>query len=178
MIIPSWNGIVDPWRLKNPQSKLYTFFSPAQQSYSRIDFFLLDKRLLPTVKSCYFGEIVVLSLCFSDRVSPRQTWRMNPFLLSNEEFVSFLSDQTEHFLEINDTPDTSKGNLWEAMKAYLRGQTISYTASSNKKKSQQLHELSTMIREIDEKHASTPSENLRVLPYHRQGGGAAPKIAI
>lgn len=75
---------------------------------------------------------------------------MNPLLLSDEEFVSFLSNQIDYFLEINDTPDTSKGNLWEDMKAYLRGQTISYTASMNRRRTQCLDELTSLISEIDQ----------------------------
>lgn len=60
--------IVDPWTLKDPNSRQYSFFSPAHQSYLRIDFLLL-----PLVNSCDFEEIfisdhsaVVLSLCFPD----------------------------------------------------------------------------------------------------------------
>src|SRR4029434_9876493 len=40
-------GVVDPWRFKNPTAKTFSFFPPAHQSYSRIDYFLLDKKLLP-----------------------------------------------------------------------------------------------------------------------------------
>lgn len=44
-------GVVDPWRFKNSTLKEFSFFSAVHQTYSRIDFFLLDKKMLPQVKS-------------------------------------------------------------------------------------------------------------------------------
>ena len=93
---------------------------------------MLDKKLLPLLRSSEYESIVVsdhspvaMVLCFPDNEPPQRTWRLNPRLLS-EEFVSFLSAQIDFFLETNQSPDTSHCNLWETMKAYLRGQIISY----------------------------------------------------
>lgn len=45
-------GVIDSWRYRNPISRWYSFFSsPAHHSYSRKDYFLLAKKLLP---HCYF----------------------------------------------------------------------------------------------------------------------------
>lgn len=35
-------GVIDPWRFKCPTSKQFSFFSPVHQTYSRIDYFLID----------------------------------------------------------------------------------------------------------------------------------------
>lgn len=43
-------GTVNPWWLKNPSSCCYSFFSPVHQSYSWIDYFLVDCKLLSYVK--------------------------------------------------------------------------------------------------------------------------------
>lgn len=37
------SGLVDPWRLRNPLTKKFSFFSQVHQSYSRIDNFFIDK---------------------------------------------------------------------------------------------------------------------------------------
>lgn len=50
-------GIVDVWRFHNPTSRAYSFFSPVHKSYSRIDAFFLDKRLLSTVNKCNYSYL-------------------------------------------------------------------------------------------------------------------------
>lgn len=46
----------DPWRNKNPTSKQFSFFSPVHRSYSRIDFFVVDNRILPKVLDCQYTD--------------------------------------------------------------------------------------------------------------------------
>ena len=40
------NQMVDVWRILNPRARDYTFFSPVHGTYSRIDYALVDHRLL------------------------------------------------------------------------------------------------------------------------------------
>ena len=72
-------GVVDPWRFKNPTAKTYSFFSPPHQSYSRIDYFLLDRRILSTLNSVEYESMVisdhspvVLRLCLPEHVPPHR----------------------------------------------------------------------------------------------------------
>ena len=50
--------------------------------------------------------------------------------------------------------------IWESLKAHLRGQIISYTASKNKALSQRLRDLREAIARLDEKYATDPSSDL------------------
>ncbi|KAF7689329.1 hypothetical protein HF521_012682 [Silurus meridionalis] len=43
-------GAVDLWRFLFPRSKAYSYFSQVRHSYSRIDYFFIDKSLLPSVE--------------------------------------------------------------------------------------------------------------------------------
>lgn len=54
----SETGCIDPWRFLNPHSKDFSFFSEVHHSYSRIDYFFIDKALLPLVKKAEFLTIV------------------------------------------------------------------------------------------------------------------------
>lgn len=160
-------GMIDAWRYRNPVSRQYSFFSPPHHSYSRIDYFLLDKKLLPLLRSSEYESIVIsdhspvtMGLCFPDNEPPQRTWRLSPRLLSDEEFVGFLSAQIDFFLETNQSPDTSCCNLWEAMKAYLRGQIISYNVSMNRRRSARLNELISLIKDVDHRNSEAPSADL------------------
>ncbi|KAG7512241.1 hypothetical protein JOB18_024128 [Solea senegalensis] len=103
---------------------------------------------------------VVMDISFPDNIAPQRTWRFNPCLLSNQDFVKYISNHIDLFMETNQDPQISKGCLWETLKAYLRGIIISFTASANKKNAKRLLEIEIRICAIDQEHALTPSENL------------------
>lgn len=112
--------ISDAWRFKNPTSNKYSFFSLAHQSYSRIDYFLLDDQLIPLLKSIEYETMVisdhcpvVMSISFPDNIVPQWTWCFNPHLLSNLDFVDYISNHIDLFMDTNQNPQTSKGCLWE-----------------------------------------------------------------
>lgn len=93
--------------------------------------------MLPILKSCEYTGIVIsnhspvlMTLCFPSNIPPRGMWRFNSRLLADEKFVDFLDNQIDYFFETNCTPGTTYCNLWETMKAFLRGQIISFTTGT------------------------------------------------
>lgn len=83
-------GVIDVWR-HNPGSRQFSFFSPVHQVYSRLDYFLLDKILLPLLRSVEYEGLgisdhspVTMSLCFPNNVYLQRTWRLNPHLLTDD----------------------------------------------------------------------------------------------
>ena len=48
-------GYVDPYRLLHPTIKQYSFFSHVHCTFSRIDYFLIDKTLIPSVVSTQYS---------------------------------------------------------------------------------------------------------------------------
>ncbi|KAF3844172.1 hypothetical protein F7725_013513 [Dissostichus mawsoni] len=109
--------------------------------YSRIDYFIVDDQLLPLIPRSQYHSIVLsdhgpvqMDMIFPGNIAPQRTWRLDPHLLSYGHFKTYLSDQIDLFLEINDTKDISRSVLWESLKAYIRGQAISYTAHKNKER--------------------------------------------
>lgn len=93
------SGVVDLWRFKNPTLKEFSFFSTAHQTYSRIDFFLVDKNMLPLVKLCRYDSIVI-----SDH-SPviMELWLQNnvatefDLLASKQAEENFLKSRQSHY---------------------------------------------------------------------------------
>ena len=132
-------GVIDVWRYKHPGSRQYSFFSAAHQSYCRLDYLLMDRRLLPFLKSSECESIVIsdhgpvtMTLGFPNNEPPQRIWRLNSRLLSNEEFVAFINSQIDFFTETNKHPDTSHCTFWETMKAYLWDQIIIFNSGLNK----------------------------------------------
>lgn len=104
---------------------------------------------------------VILKLEFPEYTPPQRMWRLNSRLLADDDFKEFINSQIVFFLDLNDTPDISSGTLWESLKAYIRGQIISYSAGERKRKMKRTTELMKAIKEVDLANSMTPSEELR-----------------
>ena len=53
-----------------------------------------------------------------------QTWRLNNTLLNNKEVTEEIKKEIKRFLETNDDENMMTQNLWDSVKAALRGKFI------------------------------------------------------
>lgn len=148
-------NLVDIWRLLHPTDREYSFFSKLHNSYSRIDFFLLDSKFLPNVKDCKYHNILIsdhapVSVVF-DFNSPKRetTWRLRPSLLNDVDFCKYLSKKIEDFMQTNDTLDTSDSILWETFKVVMRGHIISYEAAQKKERNSRLKQINDNLTRLE-----------------------------
>lgn len=161
------SGLSDIWRFQNPNKKGFSFFSNVHHVYTRIDYFLIDNRLVGNVESCQYHAISVsdhgalsFQLNLPNCSRPSSHWRLNPLLLADEEFIEYISSQIIFFIETNTTPDVSHSTIWETLKAVLRGQIIEYSSRMKKTREAKLKDISQALADIDEKHSSSPSPDL------------------
>ena len=52
------------------------------------------------------------------------TWRLNNTSLNNQQVTEEIKREIKKFLEINDNENMTTQNLWDAVKAVLRGKFI------------------------------------------------------
>ena len=88
-------------------------------------------------------------------------WNLNNRLLSSERFCTFISEKIEQFIQNNKTDSTSPSLLWEACKAVIRGEIISYSARECKQGRQRQNELMDAILQFDRQHPSPLSPTLQ-----------------
>lgn len=160
-------GVSDIWRFLHPSTREYTYFSNVHHNYTRIDYFFIDNKLIPHIRSCEFQSIVisdhaplVLGLSLPGSGERRRLWRLNTALLSDVVFVTWLSMQLSLFLEINQMPEVSCLTVWDTLKAYLRGQIISFVANKNRALHKKRLNLSNEILQLDKQYAKTPTPTL------------------
>lgn len=156
----------DPLRFLYPDLRRYSFFSSVHRSYSRIDYFVIDSQLLTSVRDCRYEGIVisdhgpvVLQISFPKKIT-RRPWRFDNASLADEAFVNCINTKIDFFLSINDTPDVSRSTLWESLKAFLRGEIISYTSWESRTRKQRLKDLSNQIQQLDSRYSSSPTPDL------------------
>lgn len=160
-------GASDIWRFLHPREKEYSFYSHVHHTYSRIDYLFIDNKLIQYVQSCDYKTILisdhaplVLTVTLPQVGGARKHWRFNSLLLSDEDFVSFLSNQITMFLDINITPDISIITVWESLKAFMRGQIIAYAVNKKRVSRAAQDKLDRQIKQIDSRNAQSPSLDL------------------
>ena len=68
-------GLIDIWRLDNPEKQHYSYYSPNHKSYSRIDYFLTNKSLTPRLTNPARHGITIsdhapISITFQTNIPP------------------------------------------------------------------------------------------------------------
>lgn len=148
-------NMLDIWRQFNPNALVYSCYSGAHKTYSRIDYFLVSATLLSNITDCTYHSVVIsdhaaVSLAYTDKrmVNNPPKWRLQAGWLQDPSFVEFLGKQIDLYFEIN-TSETSACIRWEAFKAYIRGQIIGYCSSKSKQARKDTKQLEKQISELE-----------------------------
>lgn len=146
--------LIDVWRTQNPNKREYSCYSSSYKTHSRIDYFLISMELLSNVKKCWYNSIVIsdhatvsmeIHLGRFERCS---RWRLQVYLLQDPVFVKFVESCIDRYFELN-TDETTASIRWEAFKAYIRGEIISYTSSKTKRHTRELRTLENQIKKAE-----------------------------
>ena len=134
--------LVDIYRIYHPTSSSYTFFSAAHGSFSKIDHILCHRATLRQYKGveiipCILSDHNGMKLKINNKRRKEKsciTWRMNNRLLNDQWVIEDIKEEIKKFLEINENTDTTYRNLWDTLKAVLRGKFIAWSSFLKKKK--------------------------------------------
>lgn len=154
-------GLKDVWRPQNPGKKEFSFYSNVHNTYSRIDLFLTSQTLLPHIKTCLYlaatlsdHNALMMEVSMPQEGPTTHRWRFKTFLLKDPDFVNYMNDKLDIYLETN-LNTASHSVVWETLKAYMRGNIISYLSHKNKQKRDQLLQLEHEIKILETQHAPT-----------------------
>ena len=131
----------------------FTFFSSAHGTISRIDHILGHKSSLGKLK-----KIAIIPSIFSDHNTVRldvnyrrkniktsNIWRLNNTLLNNQEII----EEIKKCIEMNENENTTIQNLWDTVKAVLRGRFIALQAYLKKQETSQINNLTLHLKQLE-----------------------------
>uniref|UniRef100_A0AAQ5XLH4 Reverse transcriptase domain-containing protein n=1 Tax=Amphiprion ocellaris TaxID=80972 RepID=A0AAQ5XLH4_AMPOC len=158
-------NLVDIWRIQNPTSRDYSYYSRVHKSYSRIDYFLISSNLIPQITNSKYHNILISDhspVTISLNVSlkkPTYSWRFNPNLLSDDSFIRTITTKLNDFIELNDNGEVFDSTLWETLKVVLRGDIISYTSALKKEREKRLVKINNSLPVLEKKYQNSKSPN-------------------
>ena len=131
----------------------FMFFSSAHGNFSRIDHILGHKSSLDK-----FKKMEIIPSIFSDHNAGRvdlnyrrktvknsNIWRLNNTLLNNQQ----ITEEIKICIETNENENTTTQNLWDTVKAVLRGKFITIQAYLKKLEKSKINNLTLHLKQIE-----------------------------
>ena len=135
------NDLIDIWRTRNPDCKLFTWKQKKPLIQRRLDFWLIsdvcqDEVEETNIKTAIRTDHSVITISFNslDELARGPSyWKFNSSLVNDDCYVSMLNQKIPEWQkEFNEVLD--KRVLWDLIKYRVRQFTIKYAKKKGKKK--------------------------------------------
>ena len=128
-------GLIDIYRTFHPKTMNFTFCSSAHGTFSRIDHIRGHKSSLGKLKKKNHSSHLFWSQCSKIRsqlqgkkITNANIWRLNNTLLNNQQIIEEIKKEIKICIETSENGNTTTQNLWDTVKAVLRGRFIAIQA--------------------------------------------------
>ena len=161
--------LIDIYRTFHPKTMNFTFFSSAHGTFSRIDHILGHKASLGK-----FKKIEIIPSIFSDHNAVRldlnyrrktikksNIWRLNNTLLNNQQITEEIKKEIKICIETDENENRTTQNLWDTVKAVLRGKFIAIQAHLKKQEKSQINNLTLHLKQLEKEEMKNPRVSRR-----------------
>ena len=157
--------LIDIWRIKNPQTKSYTWSQKSPQIFCRLDYWLISNNLqdfmdstaiTPALKTDHAAIELVLTNSRQEAKGPGY-WKMNVSPLEDENYLSNLKDDIPEWKRLGVESLSDKRSIWDWLKYNIRNHAISYSKQKAKERNRKLTELQTAYEEATKKFEEDPT---------------------
>ena len=147
--------LIDIYRAFHPKTMDFTIFLSVHGTFSRTDHTLGHKPLLGK-----FLKLEIISSFFSDNnevtldvnyrkntIKNTNIWRVYNTLLNNQQMMEETKKEIKISTETNEKENTTIQNLWDSVKAVLRGGFIAMQAYLKKQEKYQMNNLNLHLKQ-------------------------------
>ncbi|KAJ1132238.1 hypothetical protein NDU88_010565 [Pleurodeles waltl] len=153
---------------EQPTLRASTFFSPAHQTYARLDLFLATPGVQYMITQTNIGiatlsdhALITLQFTVPALRKGLRLWRLNTKLFTYAEVCTEIRYTIRSYLALNDTPETSVAGIQEALQAVVRGQFIAIAERANTLWKEKCQQLEAKVKDLEERHKGTGAGDAR-----------------
>ena len=88
-------------------------------------------------------------------------WRLNNTLLNNQQITEVIKKEIKLCIEMNENENTTIQNLWDTVKAVLRGKFIAIQAYLKKQEKSQINNLTLHLKQLEKEESKNPMVSRR-----------------
>jgi hypothetical protein len=141
--------LTDVYRIFHPIPTQYTFFSEPHGTFSKIGHIFGHKEALHKYKKieiipCITSDHNALKIELNNKNNSRKhayNWKLNNTFLNDQWVIDEIKEEIKRFLEVNENGKTTDQNLWDTIKAVLRGKFIVMSAYIKRTERSEINDL-------------------------------------
>ena len=88
-------------------------------------------------------------------------WRLNNTLLNNQQITEEIKKEIKIYIETNENENTTNKNLWNTVKAVLRGRFIAIQAYLKKQEKSQINNRTLHLKQLEKEEMKNPRVSKR-----------------
>jgi len=147
--------LVDVWRIKNPETKSYTWNQRSLQIFCSLDYWLISNNLqdfvnstnvIPAIKTDYAVIELALTDSYQNFKGPG-FWKMNVSLLEDQNYLNDLKNKFPQWKTTGANNLSDKRSVWDWLKYNIWDHAISYSKQKAKERNRKEKSLQTAYEE-------------------------------
>ena len=157
--------LVDIWRVRNPQTKRFTWRQKSPFIQRRLDYWLISdccqediekSDIVPSINSDHSAIVLHLNSIDKQRHGP-SFWKFNGSLVNDVNYVTLINESVPIWLnEFKDIDD--KRLLWDLIKYKIRQETIKYSKKKAREKREKISEIEASLKNSEENCSANPTD--------------------
>ena len=89
-------------------------------------------------------------------IKNENTWMLNNTFLNNQQITEEIKKEIKICIETNENENTTTQNLWNSVKAVLKGRFLAIQAYLNKQEKHQINDLTLHLKQLQKEEMKNP----------------------
>ena len=161
--------LVDIWRIKNPQTRSYTWSQKSPTVLCRLDFWLISNNLCDFINATEIQPAIrtdhaAITLALGDigEIKGPGIWKMNVSLLEDENYLEQLRINIPKWKQEGEIDLSDKRCVWDWIKYNIRLHAISYSKEKAKLKYEKEQRIQQELKDANRLFENDPSASNRL----------------